>query len=255
MTNNTKYMSAEQVEKKTGIISAYMLDEEWDSALQAINNAVTLCHENYIWDGYLYKLYFQKARVLSALGRYKESLSYIDKLLNNSEKHKISKSSIYFDRAFISEEAGDMNDAIKYYTRSAELNDKKLDTHYKMAVINNHLGRYSHAITSCDNALKRCPEKDKNYREHLLLQKATAQFKLGFNDLAIKCVQNIIISNPGIASAYYVKAMVYMNTEKYDCAEINISKAIELCPDNKYFNLKAGQLNLIKKIMMSLLPS
>ncbi|MCK9374857.1 MAG: tetratricopeptide repeat protein [Syntrophobacterales bacterium] len=95
-----------------------------------------------------------------------------------------------------------------------------VQSYVNKGIENSQAGRYEQAIKDFDQALKLKPQDPA-----LITYKGVVYYAKGNNSQAMQLFEEALKLNPSFARAYYQRGMIYLNTEKYDQALADITKA------------------------------
>lgn len=123
---------------------------------------------------------------------------------------------------------GDVDEALEYMNK--EVKDHP-DNGYAFAVIAHlrlYTEEYGRSLTASDIAVKKVPAKDKKYKSFAYHTRANVYLNLGDTLQALKDYSQAISFMPDNEKLYEERAQIYYEQEKYDLADKDYQKLIDL---------------------------
>ncbi|RLK03330.1 SIR2 family protein [Tenacibaculum discolor] len=151
--------------------------------------------------------------ILHSKNRNEEALTYIDKLIKINSNKYVS----YYLRGNIKVELKDYEEAIKDFDKSIELDDSKCRAYIQRAFSKNNLKDLEGALEDCELALKRCNDKENEFRTlHMktILLREKKLFKEGLRIIEeiLSKLKVFLTSNvEHLGRTYGTKAVLYLD--------------------------------------------
>jgi tetratricopeptide (TPR) repeat protein len=147
---------------------------------------------------------------------------------------------MYYNAGLAAMNSGKAEDAIKYFTKCADMKYMGITPYYQISQSYLELGDTAKA----EATLKSLPDKfpgDKNIN----LQLIDLYIKAGKNDEALKYLAIAKQDDPSNFSLYFAEGILYLNHNKFDEAITDLTKSVELKGDlyDSQYGLGAAYIN------------
>jgi protein O-mannosyl-transferase len=161
--------------------------------------------------------------------KYKDSFSYYNAAI--SENPDISY--LYFLRANLKKDKGDINGALRDYNETVRLDPENADAFNNRGSLNGMLENYEQALNDFNRAIKLDPEIEDGY-----YNRAVVKNILGDTKGAVKDYDMVIKQDPGDYMAIDERGLAKMSLKDYSGAVSDFSRSLKIEPDyhNSYYN-------------------
>ena len=119
-------------------------------------------------------------------------------------------------------------EALEYFNKDVKENPKNGYSYSWIAMLRNHTEEYGRALTAADLAIKYLPKKDVEYVIFAYSTRADVYLNLEDTIKAIADYTIAIKTDPEKTSLYEKRAQIYYEQMKYDLADADYQKMIDL---------------------------
>lgn len=194
------------------LANAHYKEKELDSALFYYNQVINSYP--------LFKTAHQyKGMVLTEMQRYRKALEAYSTYIQLDS----SSEEVFFRRAVLRNELGDMTNALDDWTKVIELNEENQEAYRNRGLTYFQLGNYSKAIADFDKALELEPEQA--YTE---INRGYSHYLLDHPKKALSDLTNGIKKMPRYYFGYYFRALVHLQLKNKKEACRDAKRAMEL---------------------------
>jgi tetratricopeptide (TPR) repeat protein len=161
--------------------------------------------------------------------------------ITESDKYVgVTDTGMYYNAGLAAMNSTKYDEAIKYFQKCADMKYLGVTPYYQISQSYMEMGD----TLKAESLLKSLPEKfpgDKN----ITLQLIDLYIKSGKNDEALKYLEIAKADDPGNYSLYFAEGIIYLNTNKYDPAIVDLTKSVELKGDlyDSQYGLGAAYIN------------
>ena len=123
-----------------------------------------------------------------------------------------------------------VEEALEYFSKDIQENPKNGYSYSWVAVLRLHQEEYGRALSAADMAIKLLPKKDVEYVVYAYTTRADVYLYLEDTIKAVSDLNTAIKVKPDENSSYEKRAQIYFEQGKYDLADADYKKMIELTP-------------------------
>ena len=138
-------------------------------------------------------------------------------------------------------------EAYDYFNKDIQENPKNGYSHSYIAVLRLHTKEYGKALTAANMAIKYLPKKDADYMIFTYYTRAIVYLNLEDTASAINDYSAAIKINPNDEELYERRAQIYYEQGKYDIADADYRKMIELQPGSVMGYMGIGRNDIKQK--------
>jgi tetratricopeptide (TPR) repeat protein len=212
------------------LANVYELEEHIDSALIAIDKAITIID-------YKSEYYAKKAELLY-YNRYNDGLNSVDEILKNSAAAIALSQGRNSRMNWLFESVAENNYSKAINVISTELNKKELDVWYEIrAKVYSLHGKH---LRSKNEYTQLIISKTLEEASYYLYFRANENCELGLYSSAIEDYEKFLMYYPKYALGYGCKGDVYRLMGEYNLAIIELTTAIELEPAQPWYYYRRG---------------
>ena len=123
-----------------------------------------------------------------------------------------------------------VEEALEYFSKDIQENPKNGYSYSWVAVLRLHQEEYGRALSAADMAIKLLPKKDVEYVVYAYTTRADVYLYLEDTIKAVSDLNTAIKVKPDENSSYEKRAQIYFEQGRYDLADADYKKMIELTP-------------------------
>lgn len=206
---------------------AYQYLEDYEKALTAINQAITLSSNNP--NGYN-----NKWALLSDLNRYDEALTAINQAIDLAPR-----AAWYLNRGFLYYKQQKWDLAESDYNKAIELNPNHANAYNNRGILYGDLQKWDLAESNYTKAIELNPNDVLAYYNRGILYYKQQQLAIALSDF-----NKAIELEPNFERAYINRGILYYKQQQLALAESDFNKAIELNLNDAYAYMNRGVLYL-----------